>query len=247
MNNAINNISNDSHRQDFVSLITRARTDTEMISLAAQCILQEFDDYYSQFCRIPAQAQEAFEQRNPQKSLSLSKQRLNIYSQSITQLGAMLEKVFPLLAYDEQRWLKVEEQYLPVVSKRYEEDLARAYLQSVRRKFFREEWRPLEYFSDKEHAAAPIDFLKSFEGGAQLTSDTVEAIVLIPGFTAIFRNLKDDCIKIADHINAKFELDGNNPKAIQTIIMHNGGFFRNRGAYLVGKMVLQSMGPETVP
>jgi isocitrate dehydrogenase kinase/phosphatase len=134
-----------------------------------------------------------------------------------------------------------------MIAKRYEEDLARAYLQSVRRKIFRDEWRPLDYFSAKDYAKSPTGFLRSFKGGAQLTAQTVEDILSVPGFSVGFRNLQDDCARVAERINTAFALDGKTPDAIQGIEIYNGGFFRNRAAYLVGRMTLRTPSPHSVP
>ena len=63
--------------------LLEARHDSERIALAAERILESFDDYYVESRAIPAAAQAAFERRDPGTSLSLSIRRLSMYSESI--------------------------------------------------------------------------------------------------------------------------------------------------------------------
>jgi len=117
--------SGEQARVDYVELITQAAKDDEMIDLAACSILQEFDSYYYESRAIPILAQRAFEERDSQESLSLSIRRLNIYRETIVGLAGQLGRVFPMLAHDEQLWLKVAARYQPRIKGRYEEELAR--------------------------------------------------------------------------------------------------------------------------
>ena len=48
-----------SRRLDYLGMMIRAQRDEEMISLAARCILQDFDLYYVESRGIPARAQKA--------------------------------------------------------------------------------------------------------------------------------------------------------------------------------------------
>lgn len=211
-----------------------------MIELAALCILQEFEAYYIESRGIPERAKRAFEQRDPGQSLRLSRRRLSIYSESIHDLADQLKRVFPLLAEDEHLWQKVEEKYLPLVKDRYEEDLAVAYVHSARRMIFRDEWTPVEYsFGDwaKSAGGGPHIVHRLYPGGGAIAPETVRDILDIPRFSVPYRDAEADAALAAERVNGNLGLDGSDPEAIQVIQMINAGFYRNRGAYLVGRMI----------
>jgi isocitrate dehydrogenase kinase/phosphatase len=227
-------------RVDYIELILRARRDEEMVALAARFIRQEFDAYYVESRRIPDRAKEAFEDRDPGRSLRLSRRRLSIYSESIRALADQLRRVYPLLAQDEHLWRKVEGQYLPLVGGRYEEDLAVAYIHSARRVIFQDEWKPVEYSFGASAGSAtggPATIHRDFPGGARVSPDTVAEILTIPGFSKPYRDAAGDAARVAERVNRDLWFDGHDPDAIRAIQVIDAGFYRNRGAYLVGRIV----------
>lgn len=227
---------------DYAGMILRAERQDDRVALAARWILQEFDAYYIESRRIPGRAKQAFESRDPGESLRLSRRRLSIYSESVRALAAALRRVFPVLAEKESLWRKVEERYRPLVAGRYEEDLATAYVHSVRRMIYRDEWKPVAYSFGKSVRTVSGDsaeILRPFPGGALVSPGTVGAILDIPNFSTPYRDARADAALAAERINCDLTLDGHDPGAVQAIQMINAGFYRNRGAYLVGRIVLK--------
>jgi isocitrate dehydrogenase kinase/phosphatase len=221
-------------------LIRRAGTEDRRVELTAKWILEEFDAYYVESRQIPVLAKKAFENRDPGQSLALSKRRLSIYSESIRTLGPRLVRAFPALAESEQLWRKVERRYLPSIRGRYEGDLVFAYINSVRRGIYQDEWKPVEYaFGDAAAAASgsATEIYRDFRGGARVSPETVIDILKIPGFTVPYQDIDEDAFLIAERVNETLGLDGRRPDAIQAIQMIDAGFYRNRGAYIVGRIV----------
>ena len=237
-------------RIDYGALVDHAAGEARKVALTAGWILQEFDAYYIESRGIPELAQQAFEARDHGTSLTLSRRRLSIYSESIHGLGPRLVAALPFLAESERLWHRIEQIYLPLISGRYEADLAFAYIHSVRRVIQRDEWKPVAYAfgEDAGHGtdaatpepAAPI--ARRFGGGARLDPETVRRILEIPGFTRPFRDIDDDAFLIAERVNESLGLDGrggaDGSESLRGIEMIDAGFYRNRGAYLVGRMEL---------
>ncbi|MDH3687988.1 MAG: bifunctional isocitrate dehydrogenase kinase/phosphatase [Gammaproteobacteria bacterium] len=221
--------------------IVCATTESEKIELTARWVLQEFDAYYFESRHIPALAKKAFENRDPQTSLALSKRRLSIYSESITDLGMQLKEAYPLVAENELVWDKVELQYMPLIKGRYEADLAFAYFHSVRRKIYQGEWKPVEY-SFSESTDTQIDYSSavclSFAGGTSVSPQTIVEILNIENFSEPYINLTADASLIAERVDAMLGVGRHDCIDIQSIEMINAGFYRNRGAYLVGRILL---------
>lgn len=217
---------------DYVELMIRARTDEEMISLAARFVLHEFDAYYAESRAIPALAKTAFEERDPQRSIALSRRRLAIYGESVHSLAQRLKRVYPLLSRDEGLWEAIQGHYLPLVGERYEEDLAVAYIHSIRRVIFEDDWRPVDYSFGAAGRREPIDDASILRRHpAPLDANAVAEMLMGTGFKAPFRDLIGEAQKVAERL-ARLP--------VKSVDMVKAGFFRNRGAYLVGRVALES-------
>ncbi len=229
------------HNADYVSRIRDAASDDEKTTLTANWILYEFDAYYCESRHIPLLAKKAFECRDPSTSLALSKRRLSLYSESINALGPRLKQAFPHLAENEHLWSHVEQCYLSLIDGRYEADFAFAYIHSVRRKIYQGVWKPVEYAfgeSIEKKSVARHEICRSFPGGPRISTETIMDILLIPGFTVPYESRGQDAELVAERANQILGLDGEQTDYVRTIVMVDAGFYRNRGAYLVGRFVL---------
>lgn len=78
----------------------------------------------------------------------------------------------------------------------------------------------------------------------EITRDTVAEILGVPDFQIAYRDLETDALNSARRISA--DVSEQFPdKKIQKVEVIKGGFYRNRGAYIVGRIVFndQSMAP----
>jgi len=224
---------------DTVAAIRRAPDTGEAVALAARYVFDEFIAYYLESRQIPSRAKEAFERRDPGQSLLLSRRRLSIYSESIRHVAAELKAAFPQAIEDEETWRRIETAYLPLIHGRYEEDLGIAYIHSVHRILYQDEWKPVDYSFGEAAAATegPAKVYRDFPGGARILPETVVDILKIPDFMVPFQDLEGDAALVAGRANRNLGFDGSDPEAIRAIEMIDAGFYRNRGAYLVGRIV----------
>lgn len=221
-----------------------AKERDERASILAGLIFAVFEDYYQRSRRIPFMAKEAFERRDWPTSFRLSKDRLSIYSLSIEKLGPMLAAACPELKTDDTFWGEAERHYLELIKGRYEADLAFAFVNSVRRKVYQDEWKPVAYSYGQ--AAAPRTLkdpvLLTFQSRLPMDPEVVRRIFDIPGFTVAWRDIDGDSRLVAAEIDRSLA-----PLALPRgteirLVMANGGFFRNRGAYIVGRMNIPGHG-----
>ena len=214
----------------------------------ARWVLQEFDDYYNESRRIPDLAKRAFENRDPGESLSLSRRRLSIYSESIHALGPRIVARHPHLAAIESNWSPIEQAYLPLIAGRYEADLAYAFINSVQRKVYQGEWQPVEYgfgAGDRVRPEAGVRIYRELAVGGSLATETVEDVLAIPAFERAYQDAAEDAHLVAERVNESLRREDAAPRSIDCVQMIDAGFYRNRGAYLVGRMVLD--GGELAP
>ncbi len=216
------------------------------IEATTRQIFEAFDAYYVESRGIPERAQTAFEARDPALSLDLSRRRLSIYSESIHALGPSLAGAYPELTEDDRPWRRIEALYVPMIEGRYEADLAYAFLNSVRRMIYQDEWKPVEYAFGRTGGTLTgpsRKIYRSFAGGDKLDPGTVEEVLSIPGFATPYQDFANDARLVAERVNDDLGLSDETPEAIEIVQFIDAGFYRNRGAYLVGRIVLQ---PSTI-
>jgi len=224
----------------FKDLIEKA-SDSKKIDLLAQWALWEFDLFYSSFKTITESAKTAFETREYQASLTISRKRLSLYSDSMFKLGEKLADAFSPISRDQALWEVIEEKYRQLVRNRYEGDLALAYIHSVRRSLFLGEWSPVAYSFDTPSKANTnfSNFLFETFQTELITTDLLINILRVPGFKVQYRELKVDAMLAAQRV--KVDLDDKfSTYKIHKIEVIKGEFYRNRGAYIVGRIVLDN-------
>ncbi len=209
-------------------------TDQEKAAIAADWIFSEFEQFYREFLEVPQRAKKAFEERHHSTSIWLSRHRLSLYSTAIRDIGDQLEQYLPGLSQQPEFLSAIETSYQHQIETLYETDVASAFFQSVARVINRDEWKPIEYeFSeqDKTHA---VDLLRIYHVNDQVIGPGIISEVLqIPKFEVAYQNVSSDSVRIAARINRLASRRGGK---ILRLEMVDGGFFRNRGAYLVGQL-----------
>ena len=223
---------------EYASRIEAAGSIEERSGLAARWILAEFDAYYVESRSIPNLAKSAFEQRDPAMSLDLSLRRLSVYSVSAHALARRLRAALPEVAEDETFWTRLEARYLALIEGRYESDLAFAYIHSARRMVYEGMWKPVEYMflhhrepASERSAAVRIDI--PIAPGADLAV-LVDRVLAVPRFERRWRDWAGDVRRVVERLQSIFSGGARRPVEIQ---MTDAGFYRNRGAYIVGRIV----------
>ena len=208
----------------------------DRIRITADWILAQYEQFYREFLEVPYRAREAFEQQNHGVSIWLSRHRLSLYSNYIHRMGAYLKAIQPNISTDANFLNQLESQFWGVVEGRYEADVAYAFMHSIRRMVYRDQWKPVEYsFWDarEESDEYPPELLRHYRVDEQPGADLIREILQLPGFSVPFRDITGDSEAILRRINRLAARRGSN---IVEIEMIDAGFYRNRGAYLVGKI-----------
>ena len=78
-------------------------------------------------------------------------------------------------------------------------------------------------------------FRSSFSVGDALEPRIIDRILDIPGFSRAFRDREGDATRVVERLNGVIASRGD--EGIDRIDMINAGFYRNRGAYVVGRAV----------
>ena len=223
---------------DYPQMIAAATSERVRIQLTASWIHRVFDQFYADFLKLTWSAKVAFETRDYAASVASAKKRLGLYNATVYALAWDLRAAFPALAQRESLWAQVEAAFLPAVEGRYEADLALAYIHSTRRRVHHGEWTPVEYGFGEQRSAPGVRnaVYDTFACSWPLDHRVMQSILQVAELSVPFRDLAGDALRIARRLNDV--LAGKLGAGLHAIEMIRGGFFRNRGAYLVGRLVL---------
>ena len=207
-------------------------------------IQQVFDDFYRDFCAIPAKAKAAFEAGAFQQSLQNSRDRLTLYGERMHALAHTLAEEYSGNTVAPELWDRLEQHYTASVAGRYEADLALAFLHSVRRAVFMDNWTPVDYAVDiKTQSSSDSDVMLS-RAVDEIDAGLIQEMLAIPSFGIPFRDAVGDSERAADKVDRALRKRGL-ADSITAVDVIRGGFFRNRGVYVVGRIRLH--GGSVVP
>jgi isocitrate dehydrogenase kinase/phosphatase len=224
---------------DYPQLIAATKSERARVELAAGWIRRVFDQFYEEFLKLTWSAKTAFETRDYPASVAYAKKRLGLYNATVYALAWDLRAAFAALAQRESLWTQVEAAYLPAVAGRYEADLALAYIHSVRRRVYHGEWMPVEYgFGEQRRPESSGNAVfERFACSWPVDHRVMQKILQVAELSVPFRAPASDAMRIARRLNDVLAGTTGGAKLV-AIEMIRGGFFRNRGAYLVGRVVL---------
>ncbi len=218
---------------------------------AAYLILGEYIQYHHQFKRITKRALIRFENRDWHGIQADSRERLNLYRDTV---GIATEKLVAFLgdrAADRELWRGIKQMYLDEILNFNTRNIAETFYNSV----FRHSHKGLS--ADEElmfvHATGTYREFKStvpiFYNFFVATpiETTIRQIFSCYTFDAPFENMERDIAHLAAALNRKLDLEQKTMRSAR-IEMLKSIFFRNKGAYLVGRLCLdEKIQPFVVP
>ena len=215
----------------------------DLIPTVARWLYEEYSLFYKEFLMILDLAKIAFEKRDFASSVRVSSRRLSLYSASIIEVSRRMNAAYPEINNDYNCWKEIEVAYCKLIKGEYAEDIARAYLHSLRRKIYHSEWLADDYSSSQMIArdeSLLSEVLVSFDVGDGLSEEVIESILNIPQFIRSYANLRQDRHRVFQRIIDNLSRSRFRDNAMSQIEMINAGFYRNRGAYLVGRLIFDN-------
>jgi len=229
----------------YAARLGGAADERARIELTAAWILGVFDSFYGEFFRLTLAAKTAFEQRDHRTAVANARRRLGLYNATVYPLADELRAAWPQLKDREPLWREIEAAYLATVYGRYEADLALAWLHSAQRCVHHGAWKPVEYgFGGSQRVVPPAGAVcERFACCWPLDPEVVQRALQVAELAVPFADLPSDAQLITERVNEVLARQAGG--GLRAIEMIRAGFFRNRGAYLVGRLVLK--GAEVRP
>jgi isocitrate dehydrogenase kinase/phosphatase len=207
----------------------------------AREILAGFDKHYRLFRDAARQAKAYFEAADWNAMRDLARERIDMYDRRVAEgVRSVLDR-FPEAEIDESLWPAIKLAYIPLLHEHRQPELAETFFNSVacqvlHRRYYRNEfifWRPAVA---TEHLEGEEPAYRSYyprKGGWGLRA-TLERIVLDFGLANPYEDLRRDIRSVIRALRAQFARPARARPSLQIQVL-GSLFFRNKGAYIVGK------------
>ncbi len=210
----------------------------------AQALLDGFKRHYRLFRETTALAKKRFEQADWHGQQQAQAQRIEFYDQRVNEAVKKLRQDFNIDALSMDTWQQAKLHYIGLLTDHHQPELAETFFNSVtskllHRAYFNNDFifvRPAvstEYIEDDEPGALPT--YRAYYPNKNNLRETWARIVNNFQLAREFEDLDRDVEHVVEAMLA--ELGGFRPRANFQIQVLASLFYRNKGAYLVGKII----------
>ncbi len=196
-----------------------------------------FNSYYESHKKLTQQAQSRWENQDWHGIQEASRKRPRLYPQALDSSEKQLAALVPPAALRNPAfWEAMKWRYIVHIDHRYEADLALTFFYSAQRRLFAKEAVAVEYQDDgiaqSSHITPEQPIYRTYQSPQHpALSEWVATLLLDCRFHLPFADFEDRCRQVAERITKA--LDG---RAVDAIDVLNTVFFRNKGAYIVGRI-----------
>jgi isocitrate dehydrogenase kinase/phosphatase len=210
----------------------------------ARALLEGFDRHYRLFREASAQAKQRFEAADWHGQQRAQAQRIEFYDRRVEEAAERLQREFDIGSASMDTWQQMKLHYIGLLTNHHQPELAETFFNSVttkllHRSYFRNEFlfvRPAvstEYIENDEPASQPT--YRAYYPTRQTLPDTLVRMVDNFQLQREFEDLRRD----VEHVLATLRrhvLDTRWRTNFQIQVL-SSLFFRNKGAYIVGRVV----------
>jgi isocitrate dehydrogenase kinase/phosphatase len=214
-------------------------------------LLQGFARYMEDFQAITALARSHFEARAWKEIQDLSRQRINLYRGQVGRLSRKVRRSLQSDFHDEALWKRLKARYSIAVRQHEAYEIAETFYNSVCRKVLGDIGADPEMMFVLQHPEA-----RNFESEAPIyrvywgnrnPRDIIRDILVDCEFGVPFEHLERDVTFILTRVQRDI-LSQFEPEASTRLEVLKAPFFRNKGAYLVGRVhIAGAVMPFVVP
>ncbi len=220
------------------------RLDSTVAYGIAQAMMDGFNRHYQLFRQESAKAKQRFENQDWHGQQRAQRERIEFYDLRVKECSAVLENEFQAAQQPPDIWQQVKLHYIGLLVDHFQPELAETFFNSVTtkildRSYFQNEFifvRPAvstEYIESDEPDALPT--YQAWYPGKDNLVDIIVRIVAHFNLACPFADLERDAADVLRNVRAR--LDESKLRANFQIQVLNSLFFRNKAAYIVGKVI----------
>jgi isocitrate dehydrogenase kinase/phosphatase len=210
----------------------------------AMAMLDGFNRHYSLFREASAAAQQRFEQADWHGQQRAQRERIEFYDKRVEEAAERLQREYQADALPKDVWQQCKLHYIGLLTNHYQPELAETFFNSVttkilHRRYFNNDFifvRPAistEYIENDEPASQPT--YRAYYPTAHTQAATWLRIVQNFQLQRAFEDLDRDIGHVVAAVDA--ELGQFRMRANFQVQVLSSLFFRNKAAYLVGKII----------
>lgn len=208
---------------------------------AAETIRNDFDAFHDEFKTLTKKAAEIFARRAWKDGQKLSISRLDLYKYFVAETEKKVRQILSDRLDDRNTWKHLKPEFADLISDRRDGPIVESYFNSVIRKLFIKEGIDEEIeFIDFERKVIQTNPSEPIYKRFYLGNDNLETIwtriIRMYGFQFKFKHLELDIERIAKAIRDKVQETFGRVEEVDQLDMILSVFYRNKGAYLVGKI-----------
>lgn len=228
-------------------MFPHALTDRRAFDIA-QAMLEGFDRHYRLFRAASAGAKQRFEQADWHGQQRAQRERIEYYDKRVNEAVARLRNEFAVDTLSQDTWQQAKLHYIGLLTDHHQPELAETFFNSVTaklltRSYFRNEFifvRPAvstEYIENDEPAALPT--YRAYYPTRENLRETLIRIVDNFQLEREFEDLPRDVDAVLEALQAHLKLPIGQwlLRANFQIQVLSSLFFRNKGAYIVAKVI----------
>jgi len=220
------------------------RLDSTVAYDIAQAMMDGFNRHYQLFRQESAKAKQRFENQDWHGQQRAQRERIEFYDLRVKECSARLESEFEAGNQSPDIWQQVKLHYIGLLVDHFQPELAETFFNSVTtkildRSYFQNEFifvRPAvstEYIESDEPDAQPT--YQAWYPNADNLAETIMLVVKHFNLSCPFVNLERDAADVLR--NVRLRLDQTKLRANFQIQVLNNLFYRNKAAYIVGKVI----------
>jgi len=220
------------------------RLDSPQAYDIAKAMMDGFNRHYRLFRAESARAKHRFETADWHAQQRAQRERIEFYDLRVKEAVRRLEKEFRAHEQPMEVWQQVKLHYIGLLIDHHQPELAETFFNSVTTKILHRTYfhnnfifvRPAvstEYIENDEPAATPT--YRAYYPGRDSLGETIGRIIGNFGLQRPFQDLARDIARVEEAIAAR--LTHSRLRANFQIQVLSSLFFRNKGAYVVGKII----------
>ena len=220
------------------------RLDSTVAYSIAKAMMDGFNRHYQLFRTESSRAKHRFETADWHGQQRAQRERIEFYDLRVREASMRLEREFKAGEQTMDVWQQVKLHYIGLLVNHHQPELAETFFNSVttkilHRSYFQNDFifvRPAvstEYIENEEPGAQPT--YRAYYPGADTLHTTVVKLVSDFALHLEFEDLERDVGYVVDALRAR--LGDVKLRANFQIQVLSGLFFRNKGAYVVGKII----------
>lgn len=215
--------------------------EVQEIAEAARLIQRDFDDFHLDFKQLTKQAADIFSRRAWREGQQLSITRLDLYKHYVVGTETKIREVLKDRFDERSTWKSLKPVFAELIGKRRDGPIVESYFNSVIRKLFIKEAIDEEIeFIDFERRVLQTNPSEPIYKRFYLGNDNLETIwsriIKSYNFKFKFKDFEGDIERIALAIRYKVVEVFGRMEEVDQMDMITSVFYRNKGAYLVGKI-----------